>query len=66
MSKAKRTIRSLAARLFGYQIVAATPLGNQFIHYSLTYDDVLEWLACYPHGDTIAVWRKGKLIASRS
>ena len=52
------TIRTLAARLIGYQTQGH---GFTKIHYSLTLRNALQWAHCY---DRATVTRRGKFIAA--
>lgn len=38
---------------------------KDFTHVTHSYEDALEWMACYPVGVEVCVYAKGKLIVSR-
>jgi hypothetical protein len=52
------TLRTLAARLIGYQTQGQ---GFAKIHHSLTLKTALEWAHCY---DRATVTRRGQFVAS--
>ena len=54
------TLRTLAARAFGYQTQGA---GFDKVHHSLTLKNALQWAACY---DRATVTKRGKFIATKT
>jgi hypothetical protein len=54
------TLRTLAARAFGYQTKGH---GFDKVHHSLTLKNALQWAACY---DRATVTRKGRFIATKT
>ena len=54
------TLRTLAARAFGYQTQGH---GFEKVHYSLTLKNALAWAACY---DRATVTRHGRFVATKT
>ena len=38
---------------------------KDFTHVAHSYDDAIEWMACYPAAASVSVYSKGKLITAR-
>ena len=50
--------------LFGY-VCCFKWEGVESMRFAKTYDEALEWAACYPHNATVLIGKRGKLVGAR-